>query len=76
MSNLKKLVVRLCVCVILVIVLLQILVPWNNNFCNIVLPVSGFFLVPLYSFDYAGPMLPSHNHIIILDGLIVYKPLF
>ena len=23
----------------------------------------------LYSFDYAGPMLPSHNHIIILNGL-------
>ena len=31
-SNLKKLVVRLFVCVILVIVLLQMLVPWNNNF--------------------------------------------
>ena len=44
---------------ILVKVLLQILVPWNNYFCKIVLPVSGFFLV-LYYFDYVCPMLPRN----------------
>ena len=33
---------------VLVKVLLQILVPWNNYLCKIVLPVSGFFLVFLY----------------------------
>ena len=30
---------------VLVKVLLQILVPWNNYLCRIVLPVSGLFLV-------------------------------
>ena len=48
----------------------QILVPWNNHFCKIVLPVSGFFLVILYYFDCVGPMLP--RHILILDGPTMY----
>ena len=50
---------------VLVTVLLQILDPWNNHFCKIVLRVSGFFLVILYYFDCVGPMLPRH----ILVGL-------
>ena len=36
---------------VLIKVLLQILVPWNNYFCKIVLPVSESFLVFLYYFD-------------------------
>ena len=55
---------------VLVKVLLQTLVPWNNYFCKIVLPVSGFFLVILYYFDCVGPMLP--RHILILDGPRMY----
>ena len=50
---------------VLVKVWIQILVPWNNYLCKIVLPVSGFFLVFLYYFDCMDPMLP--RHILILD---------
>ena len=55
---------------VLVKVLLQILVPWNNYLCKIVLPISGFFLVFLYYFDCVDPMLP--RNILILDGPMMY----
>ena len=63
-----------CPIIVLVTVLLQILVPWNNYFCKIVLTVSGFFLVFLYYFECVGPMLPWH--IIILDGPTMYMHCF
>ena len=57
---------------VLVKVLLQILIHWNNYLCKIVLPVSGFFLVFLYYFDCVDPMLP--RHILILGGPTIYMP--
>ena len=52
-------------------VLLQILVPWNNYLCKLVLHVSGLFLMFfLYFFDCVDPMLP--RHILILDGSTMY----